>query len=118
MTSEDQGGEAKMPEIAVLIFLMALVTFIPRMLPAIFLSRRSLPAPLTLWLSYVPVAVLAALLAPALFAPSGGIDFTLQTNPNFWVAIPVFITAYFSRNLFITVLTGMILMALLRTMIF
>ena len=47
-----------MPEIALLIFLMAVVTFIPRVLPVLLLSRRSLPELLERWLSYVPVAVL------------------------------------------------------------
>jgi branched-subunit amino acid transport protein len=54
-----------MSEIALLIILMALVTYLPRVLPMLLLSRRTLPRAAVLWLSYVPVAVLAALLAPA-----------------------------------------------------
>ncbi|MBM4236757.1 MAG: AzlD domain-containing protein, partial [Firmicutes bacterium] len=34
--------------------------------------------------------------------------------PAFWVAIPVFVVAHLTRNLFATVLTGMALIALLR----
>lgn len=103
-----------MPEIALLIFLMAMVTFLPRLLPIILLARRNLPSPVVLWLSYVPVAVLAALLAPALFAPAGSIDLAFRSNPALWVAIPVFVVAYFTRNLFATVLCGMLKIALLR----
>ncbi len=103
-----------MSEIAILILLMSLVTFIPRVLPILALSRRSLPEPVERWLSYVPVAVLAALLAPALFVPAGDLNLAFNDNPAFWVSIPVFLIAYLTRNLFITVLSGMFLIALLR----
>jgi branched-subunit amino acid transport protein len=103
-----------MNDITLLIFLMALVTFIPRVVPILLLSKRELPAAITIWLSYVPVAVLAALLTPALLAPGGIINFGIETNPAFWVAIPVFAVAHLTKNLFATVLTGMILIALLR----
>ena len=103
-----------MPEIALLLFFMALVTFLPRVLPVLLLSRRSLPEPVERWLSYVPVAVLAALLAPSLFAPSGWFNLAFSENPAFWVSIPVFAIAFLTRNLFITVLAGMFLIALYR----
>lgn len=103
-----------MSEIMPLIFLMALVTFLPRVIPILTLSRRSLPEPVERWLSYVPVAVLSALLAPALFMVEGEINLAFSGNPALWVSIPVLITAILSRNLFITVLAGMFLIALVR----
>jgi branched-subunit amino acid transport protein len=106
-----------MPEIFLIILLMAIVTFVPRVLPVLLLAKRSLPKPVILWLSYVPVAVLAALLAPALFVPAGQFDLALTVNPAFWVAIPTIGVAIFTRNLFATVLTGMALSALLRLLI-
>ncbi len=106
-----------MPEIVILIFLMSLVTFIPRVIPILALSRRKLPELVERWLSYVPVAVLAALLAPSLFAPTGAVNLSLTVNPAFWVSIPVFMIAALTRNLFITVLSGMILIALFRLLI-
>lgn len=102
------------PEIALVIIFASLVTYLPRLLPVLFLSRRSLPRAVVLWLSYVPVAVLAALLAPALFVPSGTVNLAIAENPAFWVSIPVFAVAYFTRNLFATVLSGMVIIALLR----
>lgn len=101
-------------DLTLLLFLMALVTFIPRVLPVLLLSRRNLPEPVERWLSYVPVAVLAALLAPALFAPAGTFDLTFPDNQAFWVSIPLFAVALFSRNLFVTVLSGMVMIALFR----
>ena len=41
---------------------MALVTLIPRVMPVTLLAGRELPPLLTRWLSFVPVAVMAALL--------------------------------------------------------
>jgi len=103
-----------MPELALLIFLMSAVTYLPRLLPVLLLSRRSLPEAIERWLSYVPVAVLAALLAPTIFAPSGMLKFSLSENPALWVSIPVFAIAFLTRNLMITVLSGVILSALLN----
>jgi len=101
-------------ETALLIFLMTAVTYLPRVIPAVLLSRRRLPRAVTLWLSYVPVAVLAALLAPSLFAPAGALELSLQANPAFWVSIPVFVLAIRTRNMFVTIIAGMVLIALLR----
>ncbi len=103
-----------MSDIVLLIFLMSLVTFIPRVLPILLLTRCSLPAVVERWLSYIPVAVLAALLAPALFTSEGSLNFTFNINPAFWISIPVFIIAIYTRNLFMTVILGMAFMALAR----
>lgn len=103
-----------MSEIALLIFLMALVTFLPRVIPILALSRRKLPEAVERWLSYVPVAVLSALLAPALFFSEGILTVTFSANPALWVSLPVVAIAILSRNLFITVLSGMLIIALVR----
>lgn len=106
--------ELNLSEIIILIALMSVVTYLPRVFPVLILSRRSLPEPVERWLSYVPVAVLAALLAPALFAPQGTLDFAVTSNPVFWVSIPVFALAFLTKNLFATVLFGMTMIALFR----
>jgi len=100
-----------------LLFLMALVTFIPRYMPFVILSRRRIPEVMKTWLSYVPVAVLSSLLAPAIFAPAGTLSFSLTANPFLWASIPLFIIAYYTKNLFITVSSGMVIIALLRVII-
>lgn len=96
------------------IFLMAAVTYLPRVLPVLLLSNKKLPRPFSRWLSYIPVAVLAALLAPALIAPEGQPDFSLTDNPGLWVALPVFVIARMTRSLFATVLSGMAAVAIWR----
>ncbi len=101
-------------EMILLIFLMSVVTYLPRVLPVLLLSRRRLPAAVERWLSYVPVSVLAALLIPSLVAPQGTLDFTVTSNPALWVSVPVFAVAILTRNLFATVLSGMFMIAFLR----
>ncbi|WP_320174356.1 AzlD domain-containing protein [Maridesulfovibrio sp.] len=95
------------------LFGMMAVTYIPRMLPAMALSSRDLPPIVAKWLSYVPTAVLSALLMPSLLAPEGVIDLTFS-NLYFWVAVPTFAVAIFTRNFFGTVAVGMGLVAAAR----
>jgi branched-subunit amino acid transport protein len=55
-------------EFLALVLACALVTAVPRVLPLVALSRVALPPWLAAWLRYVPIAVLAALLATELLA--------------------------------------------------
>jgi branched-subunit amino acid transport protein len=56
------------PEFLALILACAAVTAVPRVLPLLVLARLRLPQWLLDWLGYVPVAVLAALLALETFS--------------------------------------------------
>jgi branched-subunit amino acid transport protein len=56
------------PEFLTLVLACAAVTAVPRVLPLLVLSRLQLPQWLLDWLRYVPVAVLAALLALETFS--------------------------------------------------
>lgn len=92
---------------------MAVVTCLPRVLPLALLASRRLPEPLTRWLSYVPAAVLASLLGPALFAPEGRIEVGLG-NLFLWAAPITAFIAWKTRGLFAPVAVGMALVALAR----
>ncbi len=87
---------------------MGLVTYLPRALPLIYLAHKQLPQWLTDWLSLIPVAILSALLAPALFT-----DTTSRTlefgKPELLVAIPTLLFAIKTRSLGGTVFIGMLL---------
>lgn len=87
---------------------MGLVTFLPRWLPLFYLARRRLPQWLIDWLGLIPVAILSALLAPALFTDSA----PRVLHPGkleLLVAIPSLIFAVKSRSMGATVLLGMFL---------
>lgn len=87
---------------------MGLVTYIPRWFPLLYLSHRRLPQWLVDWLSFIPVSILSALLAPTLF-----IDTELHTlqlgKPELIVAVPTLLFALKTRSLGGTVLVGMLL---------
>ncbi len=97
-----------------LLFLgMALVTYLPRFLPLYILAKTNIPRRLVVWLSYVPAAVLAALLFPGLLLSEGSIDVSLQNN-YLLAALPTFAAALRTRNMIFTVLTGMVSILLLK----
>lgn len=89
---------------------MAAVTYVPRALPMLVLASRSIPESVMRWLSYVPVAVLSAMLAPALLLRDGSLDFGFD-NLFLWAAVPAFLLAITTRSFFGTVALGMGLVA-------
>lgn len=89
---------------------MTLVTYIPRVAPVLALASRSLPAPLIRWLSYVPTAVLSAMLLPSLLLKDTSFDISAE-NYFLWAAIPAFILAWRAKSFFGTVALGMGLVA-------
>ncbi len=102
--------------ITITLIFMAVVTFIPRLLPAWFLRDKSLPPFVVAWLRYVPVAVLAAMLLPALIV--NGNTLNLQwDNLYLWAAFPAGWVAWKKKSLFGTVITGMLVVAMARLLI-
>lgn len=92
---------------------MGVVTYLPRLLPILFLSGRTLKPLIVAWLRLVPPAVLSAMLLPSLLVPEKRVDLSFD-NIFFWTALIAFPVAWKSRSLFATVLVGMGLVALAR----
>ena len=93
----------------------ALVTVVPRVVPLVFLSRIELPRVLKVWLGYVPVAVLGALLAAELFL-SGGKPVPLVANAALLAIVPAIAVAARFGSIIGAVLAGVAAMALLRAL--
>ncbi|MEA2114045.1 MAG: AzlD domain-containing protein [Thermodesulfobacteriota bacterium] len=92
---------------------MGAVTYLPRLLPMLLLSDRSLSPWIARWLSFVPATVLAALLAPGLLCREG--ELTLELDNLFLLAaIPTFFVAWRFKSFFGTVAAGMGFVALGR----
>jgi len=87
---------------------MGLVTFLPRWLPLLYLTKRSLPAWLIEWLDFIPAAILSAILLPALVTDAATRAVDLG-RPEFIVAVPTFVFAILTKSLGGTVVVGMIL---------
>lgn len=99
-------------QILIIILGTALVTYLPRMLPLVVLSRMRLPEVFLRWVKFVPAAVLAALLAPGLLLPDGKL--ALTANPYLLAAIPTVVVAVRTRSMALTILTGMAVMVLVQ----
>ena len=99
--------------IFIIILGMAVVTYLPRLLPVWLLSSRQLPPLIAAWLRFVPVAVLAAMLLPSLLVQNEQLDFGFS-NLYLWASIPTFLTAWKTRSLFGSVIVGMLVIALVR----
>jgi len=90
-----------------LMLAMGAVTYLPRLLPLVMLSRRTLPAWFAEWLELIPAAILSALIAPTLFAGSAPRLFTLG-KVELLAALPTLLCAYKTRSLAGTVIVGML----------
>jgi len=100
-------GDKMRFETLLLIFGMAIVTFIPRFLPMALLTKWTSPEKIKLGLEYIPVAVLSAIVFPILFW-GGGESFGIQ--PRFLLSgLPVFAFAWKMKNLWGSVILGMVI---------
>ncbi|MBZ2147802.1 AzlD domain-containing protein [Streptococcus gordonii] len=95
------------------ILLSALVTWIPRILPFILVKYKGLPPVAERFLKYLPVSIIFALILSSVTNAKTG------QLPSFkWLDLmAVFPTTYIAfkyKNLILTVICGVILVALLR----
>jgi branched-subunit amino acid transport protein len=82
----------------VTILAMALATYALRALPITVLSRLRIPRPVERWLSYVPVSVMAALVAGEVFRPDGR-WLPLGRNPYLLAAVPTGLVYHWTKSL-------------------
>jgi branched-subunit amino acid transport protein len=92
---------------------MMVVTYLPRLLPALLLSSKSLPPILVAWLRYIPISVMAAMVAPTLVLDDQQITLG-GDNVFFWAAFPTLLVAWRTKSLFGSVVVGMVVVALAR----
>ena len=102
--------------ILLVILLSALVTWIPRVLPFILVKYKGLPPMVERFLKYLPVSIIFALILSSVTNAKTG------QLPSFkWLdLLAVFPTTYIAfkyKNLILTVVCGMVLVALLRLVI-
>nr|WP_066255751.1 AzlD domain-containing protein [Neobacillus drentensis] len=93
-------------------FAVALVTFIPRVVPLMVLSRMKLSESIQNWLHFVPIAILAALVGQELFIYENKVNITL--NQEILAAIVSVLVAIKTRSLLWTVIAGVLAFVLAR----
>ena len=98
------------------ILLSALVTWIPRVLPFILVKYKGLPPMAEHFLKYLPISIIFALILSSITNAKTG------QLPSFkWLdLLAIFPTTYIAfkyKNLILTVVCGVILVALLRLVV-
>ncbi|HRN67944.1 MAG TPA: AzlD domain-containing protein [Promineifilum sp.] len=93
---------------------MGLITYAIRVSLFLLPDRVSLPPWLLRSLRYVPAAVLTAIIFPELLLPQGTIDFSLG-NERLLAGVCAILIAWRTRNVFLTVVLGLIILWLLQT---
>jgi branched-subunit amino acid transport protein len=94
---------------------MALVTFLIRYPLLVLVGRISLPESVRRALRYVPLAVLAAIIAPAIVMPEGTIDLSPSSAPLIASLIAI-VVAWRTKNLLLTIVIGMAALLIWRAL--
>jgi len=102
-------------DVLVIVLGAALVTVVPRVAPLVLLARIDLPRWLKVWLGYVPVAVLGALLAGELFMAAGRLV-PLSSNVSLLAILPAIAVAARFGSIIGAVIAGVAAMAVLRAL--
>jgi len=90
----------------------AVVTFLPRVLPLMVLSRIELPEWGIRWLNYVPISIMAALVGQELLVQDR--QFHLLNYVELLAAITTVLVAMRTKSLLSTVVAGMVSIMALR----
>lgn len=90
-----------------------LVTWLCRVLPFVVLKKWGMPRWMVDFLSFVPVAIMSALLFDNLFVQHLGSLPTLNV-PNTLAAIPCFISAVATKSLMVIAIVGVVSLAVIR----
>jgi branched-subunit amino acid transport protein len=92
---------------------MAVTNFALRLTPIAVLSRLRIPRPVERWLSYVPVSVMAAIVATEVLRP-GGIWLVPWRNAYLVAAVPTAFVYHRTRSLFGATVVGVLAFLALR----
>lgn len=96
-----------------LIIGMALVTYLPRFLPLLFLSNREVPKKFAKWMSFIPVAIFAALVFSDVFFWNNELNVNPTENVKLLPTILVFFIASKTQNLLWSMIFGVLGIALM-----
>lgn len=98
-------------EILIAIAGAALVTYCTRFPLMILSGKREIPPRLARFMRFIAPAVLTALIVPSIFVKDGAVAFS-HTNPYLWAAAITTLAAWLSKNMLVSVITGLGVMGL------
>lgn len=90
-----------------------IVTVIPRVLPIAVISKMNLNPKVEKFLTYIPLSILSSLIVVELFTSDNSISLTTNYK-EILAAIPTIIIGFKKKNLLLTVLVGIVSVALIR----
>lgn len=99
--------------VMILIVGMAVVTFIPRFLPILLLSKKEISPSFSRWMSFIPVSIFAALVASDVFFWEGSFQLHPIQNIKLLPSVLVLFVAYRTKSLLWSMITGVLSMTLL-----
>ncbi|CAD5901529.1 Branched-chain amino acid transport family protein [Carnobacterium maltaromaticum] len=91
-----------------LILGMAVVTYLPRMLPMLLLNNREIPEKIVRWMSFIPVSIFAALIFSDIFFWENQFSINPLENLKLIPAILVFFIAYKTKNIMWSIVFGVV----------
>lgn len=95
---------------------IGLLTFATRLSFILIASHGEIPLGVRRALGFVPVAVLSAIVVPALVAPNGTPLLTLA-NPRLLAGAVAVVVAWRTRSPIVTIITGMLALWLLQLLV-
>ncbi len=95
------------------ISIVGLLTFGMRLSFIVFMGKAQISTMLQQALRFVPVAVLSALIAPALFLPRGSLDLS-PGNIRLIAGLLAILVAWRTKNVLLTIVVGMACLLILQ----
>lgn len=98
--------------IYLLIFLIAITTYIPRSFPITYLANKELPTWFKEWMKFIPASIFAALICPGLFTSNKSLNISLD-NIELMAAVVVLLVSLKKKSLGISIAVGVVSLYLL-----
>lgn len=98
------------------IIIVGLLTLGTRLSFMVFMGKTQISPMVQQALRFVPVAVLSALIAPALFFPHGSLDVSLS-NVRLIAGILAILVAWRTKNVLLTIFAGMAGLLILQILV-
>ncbi|GCE08677.1 AzlD domain-containing protein [Dictyobacter aurantiacus] len=98
------------------IITIGLLTLGTRLSFIVFMGKMQVAPIVQQALRFVPIAVLSALIAPALFFPGGSLDISLS-NARLIAGILAILIAWRTKNVLLTIASGMACLLILQTLV-
>ena len=100
-----------------IIILGFFVAFMPRYIPILFFSKRSIPEWFNDWMKYVPISLFTALVVKGIFISSKFTFISSGNLPLILGALVVILIAYWTRSMAASVIVGLVTVMILTMII-